>query len=243
MSGPRISTGSDSKQDYSTPRRFLDAVEKRFGTIVFDLAAHAGNHIVPRYFAPRAFTVKVKRGETDIEALIAGAVKAGANEQAARHLVFEQWTLITDKGTIRIPNADFNAVAMDALHTESGARRNWRSHYGDGLGWLNPEFSDIDPWAAECAYQTRCTGASSLLLTPAVFANWHHDHIAGVADVYELSGRLCFDGKNVFPKDCRLSHFWPGSTGKVCIWDWQRDVIHRTWLLFTPNAVPEFIIR
>ena len=53
--------------------------------------------------------------------------------------------------------------------------------------------------------------------------------------MYELSGRLCFDGKNVFPKDCRLSHFWPGATGKACIWDWQRDVIAHEWTLKIPD--------
>ena len=34
-----------SKQDYSTPRAFLDAVEKRFGRIKWDLAAHERNHV------------------------------------------------------------------------------------------------------------------------------------------------------------------------------------------------------
>jgi len=41
-----------SKQDYATPRKFLDAVQRRFGTIVFDLAAHADNCVVPGYFGP-----------------------------------------------------------------------------------------------------------------------------------------------------------------------------------------------
>jgi phage N-6-adenine-methyltransferase len=32
-----------SKQDYETPREFIDAVEQRFGSIVHDLAASRGN--------------------------------------------------------------------------------------------------------------------------------------------------------------------------------------------------------
>jgi site-specific DNA-methyltransferase (adenine-specific) len=41
-----------SKQDYQTPKAFMDAVVERFGPIAFDLAAHQGNHQVPSYFGP-----------------------------------------------------------------------------------------------------------------------------------------------------------------------------------------------
>lgn len=41
-----------SKQDYGTPREFLYAVERRFGSIEMDLAAHAGNAVVPKYLGP-----------------------------------------------------------------------------------------------------------------------------------------------------------------------------------------------
>jgi hypothetical protein len=52
MGGARISSGSDSKQDYQTPADFMAAVFARFGPITFDLAAHAGNAQSPHYFAP-----------------------------------------------------------------------------------------------------------------------------------------------------------------------------------------------
>lgn len=39
-----------SKQDYGTPRIFLDAVEKRFGVIRHDLAASAENAVCADYF-------------------------------------------------------------------------------------------------------------------------------------------------------------------------------------------------
>jgi len=50
---PRQKPG-ESKQDYGTPRVFLDAVEKRFGKIAFDLAAHKKNDVTRRgfYFGP-----------------------------------------------------------------------------------------------------------------------------------------------------------------------------------------------
>lgn len=41
-----------SKQDYGTPRVFLDAVEQRFGELNIDLAAHEGNRVTSSYFGP-----------------------------------------------------------------------------------------------------------------------------------------------------------------------------------------------
>lgn len=49
--GPSIKRGR-SKQDHGTPREFLDAVEKRFGPIAWDLAAHSGNHVANNWIGP-----------------------------------------------------------------------------------------------------------------------------------------------------------------------------------------------
>lgn len=46
-----VSSGKDSKQDYQTPKNFIQAVENRFGKISFDLAASAHNTQHERYFA------------------------------------------------------------------------------------------------------------------------------------------------------------------------------------------------
>ncbi len=236
MGGPRVSSGTDSKQDYQTPADFMAAVGKRFGAPTFDLAAHAGNHQVEPYFAPREFVLKVERGKpTDLDALIADIVRAGADAEEARRTVFEQWARITGKGKIIVPNRDTRAAALDALRLETGGRRRWAPYFGGGLGWLNCEFADVDPRADACAWNMREDGVRSLLLTPAVFAGWHTAHVAGVADVYELSGRLTFDGKSPFPKDCRLSHFHPEATGKLSIWDWRRDVIVAEWARTIPE--------
>lgn len=51
MAEPKQKPGR-SKQDYGTPREFLDAVERRFGKIAWDLAAHADNCVVPDYLGP-----------------------------------------------------------------------------------------------------------------------------------------------------------------------------------------------
>ena len=52
MGGARISSGSDSKQDYKTQADLMVAIMKRFGPITFDLAAHVANKQSPHYFAP-----------------------------------------------------------------------------------------------------------------------------------------------------------------------------------------------
>lgn len=40
-----------SKQDYETPRDFIAAVERRFGPVVHDLAAHSENCVVPSFYS------------------------------------------------------------------------------------------------------------------------------------------------------------------------------------------------
>lgn len=55
--GPTINRGG-SKQDYGTPRDFLDAVERKFGKIAFDLAAHKRNAVVPDFFSKRQDALK-----------------------------------------------------------------------------------------------------------------------------------------------------------------------------------------
>ncbi len=50
--GPTQKPGR-SKQDYGTPADFLEAVERRFGEIVVDLAATDQNTVAPQYYTPR----------------------------------------------------------------------------------------------------------------------------------------------------------------------------------------------
>ncbi len=193
MGGPRVGA-PDSKQDYATPPEFIAAVEKRFGPVTFDLAAHADNAKHARYFAPNEFVTTT------------GSKKTG------------------DLVVTRTPNLDPNAVAFDSLD------QDW-TRLGDGLLWLNPEFGDIGPWAKKCANSTRDRrGATqiAMLVPAAVGANWFRDHVAPFADVYLLNDRICFDGKNVFPKDCLLAHF-QGAPPMICLWGWKKDAIYSQW--------------
>lgn len=49
ITGPSIKKGR-SRQDYETPMEFIQAVEKRFGPLDWDLAASAGNAKAAKYF-------------------------------------------------------------------------------------------------------------------------------------------------------------------------------------------------
>ena len=143
-----------SKQDYGTPRIFLDAVERRYGKILFDLAAHSKNAVVPRFFSK------------------------------------EQNSLVQDWAKIK------------------------------GNRWLNPEFADIAPWAAKCAaYRERDLGRTLFLVPASIGAQWFADHVHGKALVLGLTGRLSFDGKNPYPKDCMLCVY--GERPGFDIWDWR----------------------
>lgn len=55
--GPTINRGK-SKQDYGTPIDFIRAVEKRFGTLAWDLAATDENAKAPRWYTPENDSLK-----------------------------------------------------------------------------------------------------------------------------------------------------------------------------------------
>lgn len=125
------------------------------------------------------------------------------------------------------PNLDKSAWGFDSF------AHQWApltARFGGGPLWLNCEFSDIVPWKRKCREEMKA-GASILSLTPAVITNWFRDLCAGTADIYLLNGRLCFDGKNVFPKDCMVSHFHERASGRLAVWDWKRDVLTTCWEL------------
>jgi len=94
----------------------------------------------------------------------------------------------------------------------------------DGNLWLNPEFSDIDPWAAKCARTALRPGARILFLTPAaVSTNWFAEHVFGHARVFAVRPRLTFVGHTTgFPKDMILSVFGVRETPAFCCWRWDR---------------------
>lgn len=155
-----------SKQDYATPREFIAAVERRWGPLALDLAAHTDNHVTEKWYGP-------------------------------------------------------GGLAEDSLVVDWSALR--------GNLWLNPPYGHIEPWAEKChrtviawhempdaaAWQSRI-----FFLVPAsVGANWYAKNVFEKSRSVFLNGRLSFDGKNPFPKDCGLFIFGVGMKGFEC-WRW-----------------------
>jgi hypothetical protein len=241
MSGPRVSTGEDSKQDYGTPREFLDACEKRFGPIIFDLAAHRGNKKHARYFAPSVFTEKYDpEKKFNSDDVIASLIARGAKEHEARAVV-KGAVGRGIKTEIKVRNYDPEAHGYDAFsHSWASLYKHFnsldRKDKRPGVLWLNCEFSDIEPWADRCRQEGEL-GANILLLTPsAAGSNWTRDQVAVHADIYDLNGRMSFDGKNVYPKDCMLSHYHPGAAGDRHIWQWSKDKLWVSWAVSRVSA-------
>jgi phage N-6-adenine-methyltransferase len=106
---------------------------------------------------------------------------------------------------------------------EDSLRQAWTKLKGDL--WLNPPFANIAPWAAKCKESTRTPGRRIFFLTPAsVGANWFAEHVWRHAHVLALQGRLSFDGKDPYPKDCILSLYDAEDTRRgqnFEVWDWR----------------------
>lgn len=106
-------------------------------------------------------------------------------------------------------------------------QQDWTQALDGGWGWLNPPFNNISPWATKCLDEY-IQGANIMLLVPAsVGSNWYKKYIHDYAITYFLNGRLSFDGKNPFPKDCMLCVYGIVPTipvKKHYVWDWKKDL-------------------
>jgi phage N-6-adenine-methyltransferase len=110
-----------------------------------------------------------------------------------------------------------NTVAS-SCYTEAGdsLSRDWNIIADDM--WLNPPFADIRPWAEKCAGYVG-HGRIFFLVPAAVGSNWYAQHVHNRALVLLLNGRLSFDGKNPYPKDCLLAVY--GMTPGYEVWRWR----------------------
>ena len=93
-----------------------------------------------------------------------------------------------------------------------------------GVGYLNPEFGNIRPYAAKMDAQAQKLrmgyGERLLLLVPAsVGAHWFEDHVWNKALVLFLRPRLKFIGHTThFPKDLMLCVY--GEEPGIDLWQW-----------------------
>ena len=221
MSGPSVST-DNSKQDYATPDEFMQAVVKRFGPISFDLAAHAGNKKHARYFAPEFFYEVGTAAELGLTSLTDLPPDVKLKKKDKKGVLFFERT---------VKNVDPEAYGIDAFaHDWSKLSEKFGNEHPSGraLLWDNCEWNNVDPWASK--HKTEMArGANTLLLTHIAISNWYRDHLAQIADVYQLLGRMSFDGKNVYPKDCMIAHYHKDATGNLYLWDWRQNKLEATW--------------
>jgi hypothetical protein len=114
------------------------------------------------------------------------------------------------------------AVAHDSLAQDWAALTK---KYG-GLLWLNPPFKRLLAWVIKCKEEGQRGANVTMLSSAGVGSDWFLKHVFGIADVYLLNGRVTFDS-DPFMRDLMITHWWPGMTGKMNVWDWRKDVMHR----------------
>lgn len=124
------------------------------------------------------------------------------------------------------PIPDPLAVGVDAL------AQDWSRATPGGLLWLNPPFSNVEPWAKKCEMEASHGARIAFLVNAAVGSNWARTYVLPCAETYLLNGRLCFDGKNVFPKDCMLALYGTRRTPMIRLWEWKKDIIHASFKRF-----------
>jgi len=147
---------------------------------------------------------------------------------------------------IRAIEARFGPIIVDLAASAENAKApvyvtkeedtfkvDWSEAWPDGNLFLNPEFSDITPYVAKCAFEQaeRGKGRIILLVPAAVGSEWFANHVEGKARVITLRPRIPFDGCPVNPKtgkvdgyikDCMLCVF--GEPPGFESWRWDANV-------------------
>ena len=113
---------------------------------------------------------------------------------------------------------------------ENSLKQDWKVMLNGELGYLNPPFDPIRPWADKCVEEA-IKGARFVMLTQAsVDSNWFWEMFPYCTS-YALRPRLTFIGsKDAFPKPLILSAFncvrlgaEPGPCGRLHRWNWLID--------------------
>lgn len=136
-----------------------------------------------------------------------------------------------------------NAQALDFYTKEANSlTRSWKLDLG--WLWLNPPYSNIEPWARRCWEESQ-DGARILFLAPAsVGADWYADWVHEKAEVRYLRGRLAFEftypldykdpakagkpNKDPYPKDLMLVVYDRDRDPYAFPWDWRASSISNT---------------
>lgn len=60
MTEPKLRSATETKQDYGTPIEFIQAIERRFGSLDWDLAANAENRKAPQWIGEEEDSLSVQ---------------------------------------------------------------------------------------------------------------------------------------------------------------------------------------
>ena len=92
--------------------------------------------------------------------------------------------------------------------------------------WLNPEYTNIKPWAKKAA-EYRGLGTVLMLVPASVGSTWFADHVHGKALVLALRPRVTFVGHTQpFPKDlvlCVYAPHDPRIKPGFDLWQWRQS--------------------
>jgi hypothetical protein len=208
--GARISTGPDSKQDYETPDDFMEAVEKRFGPIAFDLAAHAANKQSPNYFAP--CTGPAGPMPRDVDAF---------GMDAFDH----SWSLLSDSLFARKKEPQHRVRGLLWLNCEFNDTERWASRccreaaLGASILLLTPAAVGAN-W-----FRDKIAGHGDIYLL-----NGRLSFIPG--QTYNKDCMLTHFYQSIEDRDATLATPLGCSGQQICVWDWRNDLILHLWELW-----------
>lgn len=118
---------------------------------------------------------------------------------------------------------EHNAQASRFItEAEDSLKQDWL-RLGPGNLWLNPPYSNIEPWAQKCAdhADTYYSQRIFLLVPASVGSNWYMKYVHNKAYVLALNPRLIFKGcKTPYPKDCILAIYGEELKG-FDVWRWK----------------------
>jgi phage N-6-adenine-methyltransferase len=191
-----------SKQDYSTPRDFLDAVRRRLGiaNFTFDFAADQENAITTHWWGERDDSLSKP---TELWKFVTRDGWGWLNPPFAK---IEPWTIkCMEAGQLG---------ARIALLVPAGVGANWYRDYVDGHAHvlaLNGRLCFINDWphTIDPSRLKRAQAAAKDAGYP--------DTIIDPTTVYYLAEPL-------YPKDCILALYGLGVHGGFEVWDWHQPV-------------------
>ena len=118
-----------------------------------------------------------------------------------------------------------NTVASRFFSEEHNSLiQDWHAAIGNGWGWLNPPFGGIARWVEKAKFESRKGCRIAVLVPASVGSNWWKNHVHNHCTVVFLNGRISFDGKDPFPKDCALL-LYPCLDQQLPmynVWSWMR---------------------